>query len=177
MSFIRKATSGDIPQIAAIYEHILDREEQGPTATGWVRGVYPTKATALEALKAGELFVLLEEDHVAAAGRINQLQAPEYAQATWHYPHIPAEQIMVLHTLVVSPSFAGKGLGTTFVHFYEQYAREQGCTCLRMDTNVKNTAARKLYAHLGFQEAGIVDCIFNGIPDLQLVCLEKKLEG
>ena len=44
-----------------------------------------------------------------------------------------------------------------------------------MDTNSKNQAARKLYAHLGYWESGIVDCSFNGIPGVALVCLEKKL--
>ena len=44
-----------------------------------------------------------------------------------------------------------------------------------MDTNVKNTRARKLYHTLGYEEVGIVQCIFNGIPNVQLVCLEKYL--
>ena len=44
-----------------------------------------------------------------------------------------------------------------------------------MDTNARNKTARKLYAGLGYWEAGIMPCVFNGIPDVQLVCLEKKL--
>ena len=44
-----------------------------------------------------------------------------------------------------------------------------------MDTNAKNAAARRLYSRLGYREAGIVPCVFNGIPDVRLVCLEKKL--
>ena len=55
-------------------------------------------------------------------------------------------------------------------------ARETGRPFLRMDTNVKNTAARRLYARLGYREAGAVSCCFNGIPGVQLVCLEKTLE-
>ena len=45
-----------------------------------------------------------------------------------------------------------------------------------MDTNARNLAARRLYKHLGYLEAGIVSCVFNGIPDVQLVCLEKLLK-
>ncbi len=45
-----------------------------------------------------------------------------------------------------------------------------------MDTNARNQAARALYARLGYQEPGIVDCVFNGIPGVQLVCLEKTLD-
>ena len=111
----------------------------------------------------------------AAAAKINQIQVPEYANAQWRYPDAPEGEIMVLHTLVVEPAQAGRGYGSAFVQFYEDYAREYGCSYLRMDTNAKNQAARKLYAHLGYWESGIVDCNFNGIPGVALVCLEKKL--
>ena len=45
----------------------------------------------------------------------------------------------------------------------------------RMDTNERNQAARALYARLGYSEPSIVDCVFNGIPGVRLVCLEKTL--
>ena len=65
---------------------------------------------------------------------------------------------------------------TRFIRFYEQYAKDHGCMYLRMDTNVINSAARKLYRGLGYQEVGMVPCCFNGIPNVKLVCLEKCLE-
>ena len=58
---------------------------------------------------------------------------------------------------------------------YEDYARAHGCHYLRMDTNERNRTARALYAKLGYREPGIVDCAFNGIPEVRLVCLEKTL--
>lgn len=175
MPMIRKGTAADIPRIAAIYDRIHTREEAGQVTIGWVRGIYPTRATAQAALDAGELFVLEHGGAVAAAARINQIQVPEYANARWQHPQAPAEQVMVLHTLVVDPLQGGRGLGTAFVRFYEEYAREKGCPYLRMDTNEKNRSARALYARLGYQEAGIVDCCFNGISGVRLVCLEKTL--
>lgn len=54
-------------------------------------------------------------------------------------------------------------------------ARENGCTVLQMDTNAKNAAARRLYQKLGYAEPDIVPCTFNGIPNVRLVLLEKKL--
>lgn len=171
---IRKAVLEDIPAVAEIYTHILDRDAGGPATTGWIRGVYPTEQTAREALNKDELFVLEEDGRILAAAKINREQVPEYANCPWLYEG-PAEKIMVLHTLVVEPGTAGKGCGSRFVAFYEDYAREQGCELLRMDTNAINTPARTLYKKLGYREAGIVPCVFNGIPDVQLVCLEKKL--
>ena len=76
---------------------------------------------------------------------------------------------------MVHPEAAGRGIGTRFVAFYEDLAREMGCPFLRMDTNALNKPARKLYASLGYREPGIVKCVFNGIPNVDLVCLEKKL--
>nr|WP_296093717.1 hypothetical protein [uncultured Dorea sp.] len=52
---------------------------------------------------------------------------------------------------------------------------EHNCPYFRMDTNERNTAARRLYKKLGYWEADIVSCVFNGIEGVQLVCLEKKL--
>ena len=83
----------------------------------------------------------------------------------------------MLHTLVVDPTIAGHGYGTQFVRFYARRARALGCTVLRIDTNAKNAAARRLYARLGFREAAIVPCTFNGIAGVELVCLEKRLDA
>lgn len=176
MREIRRGTPGDIPAVAAIYDRILQEEEAGRASVGWVRGVYPTEATAREALAAGELFVMTEEGRLTAAARINRVQVPVYSQIPWRW-EAPAERVMVLHALVVDPLCKGRGCGSAFVDFYEQYAREQGCPFLRMDTNEKNSAARALYARLGYREAGIALCEFNGIPGVRLVCLEKRLEG
>ena len=32
-----------------------------------------------------------------------------------------------------------------------------------------------MYRKHGYRESGVVDCVFNGIPDVQMVCLEKKV--
>ena len=64
----------------------------------------------------------------------------------------------------------GKGCGRAFVAFYEDYAKQHGCIALRMDIN---TRARNLYQRLGYEEIGIVESNFNGIPNVRLVCLEK----
>ena len=54
-------------------------------------------------------------------------------------------------------------------------AARQGCRYLRIDTNVRNTRARRLYHSLGYKEIGVVSCTFNGLSDIDLVLLEKAL--
>ena len=171
---IRLATQSDIPAVSAIYERIHDAEESGQNEIGWIRGVYPTRATAETALSAGDLFVLTVDGEVAAAARVNREQVDVYADCPWAY-EAADDRVMVLHTLVVDPNRGGLGLGKRFVAFYENYARAHGCDTLRMDTNARNLRARGMYGHLGYREAGIVPCVFNGIPDVRLVCLEKRL--
>ncbi|MCM1150166.1 MAG: GNAT family N-acetyltransferase [Butyricicoccus sp.] len=171
---IRKATENDIGRVVEIYENIFRAQERGELGTGWVRGIYPSRETALEALERGELFVLVDGGVVAASARINRSQGEEYRRAAWK-TEAPDERVMVLHTLAVDPALRGRGYGPRFVDFYEKYALERGCPCLRMDTNERNALARRLYARLGYAEADIVPCVFNGIPDVNLVCLEKTL--
>lgn len=173
---IRRAAQQDIPAVAAIYEAIHTREEQGQTTVGWARGIYPTQATAQAALDRGDLFVQEENGVITGAAIINQQQVDCYAGGRWRFP-AEDQQVMVLHTLVISPAAARRGLGKAFVRFYEEYALQNGCPYLRMDTNARNLGARALYHKLGYEEADVVPCVFNGIEGVQLVLLEKYLGG
>lgn len=175
MPMFRKATMEDVERITEIYDEIHTENEAGRMTTGWIRGIYPSEETAKASVRCGDMFVEEENGRIVAAAKINQEQVPEYAEADWQQD-APKEQVMVLHTLVVSPGERGKGYGTAFVAYYEHYALEHGCPYLRMDTNWYNQSARALYQKLGYREASVVPCEFNGIPGVWLVCLEKKLE-
>jgi ribosomal protein S18 acetylase RimI-like enzyme len=169
---IRKAETRDLAAVAALYEAVLDAGERAPT--GWIPGVYPTERTARDALASGSLFVGEEAGRIAAAARIDKTQVPAYAACRWACD-APEDAVMVLHTLAVDPGLARRGWGRRFVEFYEAYALAHGCRELRMDTNAINTPARRLYGKLGYREVGTVPCDFNGIPGVELVCLEKTL--
>ena len=121
-----------------------------------------------------DLFVMEDGGRIVASAVINQAQVPCYAEARWSV-RAPDNEVMVLHTLTVDPDCGGRGFGRAFVRFYEEYARRHGCLHLRMDTNAVNITARGLYSKLGYTEVGIVPCVFNGIPNVMLVCMEKLL--
>ena len=170
----RRATAFDLDAIEAIYDRIHDECERGRATVGWIRGVYPVRQTAEAALQRDDLYVLEENGQVLGAAIINQAQVDVYKQGRW-MRSVPDCAVCVLHTLVISPDTAGKGYGRAFVRFYEDLARQTGCSELRLDTNARNTAARALYKKLGYQEIGIVPTVFNDIPDVQLVLIEKTL--
>lgn len=171
---IRKANASDLDGVAAVYEAIHDEEEAGKVEIGWVRGVYPTRATAEASFERGDLYVLEDDSAILGAAIINQTQVDRYYDMVWEHA-LPDEKVCVLHTLVIDPAAAGKGYGTAFVRYYEDHARAAGCTELRIDTNARNTAARRLYARLGYTEVGSSPTVFNGIPGVELVMLEKYI--
>ena len=55
----------------------------------------------------------------------------------------------------------------------KQKTTEKEKPYLRLDTNVKNVRARRMYKTLGYREIGIADTTFNGIAGVNLVLLEK----
>ena len=175
---IRKAAPADIDAIASIYDHIHTAEESGEATIGWLRGIYPERETALAELERGDLFVQTDEIRgesvVVGTAILNQVQVDVYEGAPWRYD-VTDDQVMVLHTLVIDPFVKGRGYGRQFAEYYEKYALEKGCHYLRIDTNSRNTAARAFYKKLGYEEIGIVPCEFNGIPDVKLVLLEKRV--
>ena len=175
MAMIRKAAKADLDAVENIYNDAHDAIEAGKITTGWIRDVYPTRDSAAAALERDDLFVLEEDGEILGTGIINQIQVDVYAGAPWEH-EADDDKVCVFHTLVIRQDAAGKGLGSAFIRYYEDYAREHGWMELRMDTNALNLPARRLYKHLGYREVGIVPTTFNGIPGVQLVLLEKHLE-
>lgn len=171
---IRKATAQDIDAVEMLYNDIHTAEENHRQTIGWIRGVYPTRATAEAALQRGDLFVLEDGGRLRGAGIINKAQVDCYSQGNWQHK-LPDDSVCVLHTLVISPDSTGNGYGRAFLTFYESYALRHGCPELRIDTNARNTAARSMYKKHGYTEVGIVPTTFNGIPGVELVLLEKYL--
>lgn len=172
---IRRARAEDVDAAARIYEALLDREEAGQGATNWKRGVYPTRETARRAMEAGWLYV--REDGaggVCASMILNHEQPPCYLGADWRVPAAP-ENVLVLHTLCVDPSCAGRGIGREMVRFALSRARETGMRAVRLDTYEGNAPARALYAGLGFRLAGRADVLHEGVIPETLVLFEKEV--
>ena len=170
----RKADNDDLDAIDRIYERTHDAEEAGLSTTGWVRGIYPIREVAEASLERGDMYVAELDGRVVATGIINKTQVNVYLDCDWEYK-MPDDKVCVLHTLAVDPDARGLGIGPSFVRFYEKTAGEQCCEVLRIDTNARNKRARRMYAKLGYIETDIVPTVFNGIRDVDLVLMEKKL--
>ncbi len=172
---IRRANRDDIDAVMKIYDAVLRKEEgMERKLVGWVRGIYPTRQTAEDGLEKGTLYVYEKDGRIIGAAKMDNVQAPEYAECDWGHD-VPYDKVLVLHTLAIDPEFSGRGYGSEMVTFYEELGRKKGCDYLRIDTNVNNTPARGIYEKHGYRRAGTVRCSFKGINDVYLACFEKKL--
>lgn len=171
---IRRAGAEDVDAIEASYTELLLYEQEHGTNSQWVLGVYPTRATAERAVAAGTMYILEEGGRLCASMILNSYQAPEYREVQWLYPE-EDERVLVIHTLCVPPSAAGKGFGTRMVDFATGFALGRGMGVLRLDTNIKNMPAQRLYLKNGCRIAGSRHCLHEGVLDTELVYLERKL--
>lgn len=172
---IRLAVEGDLPAIGGIYEEILDREENLPAPeTNWQRGKYPTVDHARRALEAGSLWVCGAEGAVCGSFILNGEQLPEYSLIPWQFA-AEEDRVAVIHTLVVSPRWFGRGKAREMVAFCEEEARRRGKTVMRLDTPETNTPAVRMYPRLGYSLAGATEFFFQGFIHEVLNCYEKEL--
>lgn len=155
---IRKATAADLPGVEAIYNAILDREEQGPVYTNWQRGKYPTADTARAALEAGTLYVGEEGGALWGVVNLNGDQLPEYDAIPWSIP-----------------DRSGRGLARELAAFCEAECRRQGKAVIRLDTWEGNLPANRLYPSIGYRYAGAAEFFFMGFIHETLNCYEKLL--
>jgi len=157
------------------FEEILALEERtGVTTTNWQRGKYPTRDDARQALEAGTLYVMEEEGDLFGCVNLNGEQLPEYDAIPWSFA-AGRDQVMVIHTLCISPRWAGRGKAREFVDFCEEEARRQGKTVMRLDTWEGNLPANRLYPSLGYRFAGRALFFFQNFIQENLNCYEKAL--
>lgn len=172
---IRKAVPADLPLVGGIYDAILDQEEaSGVSYTNWQRGKYPTVEYARRALEAGTLYVAEEDGTIYGSAVLNGEQLPEYDAISWQFQAQPQE-VMVIHTLVIHPAWAGGGRARAFVAFCEEEARRQGKRVIRLDTYQGNQPANALYPKLGYRLAGATEFFFMGFIHEVLNCYEISL--
>ena len=171
---IRLAAAADLDAVCAIYREILAREKTGMRYTQWIEGLYPTRETAERGLREGTLYVLEEGGAVAASVILNGRQPAEYREIPWLYP-AGEGGVLVIHTLCVSPDWAGRGLATRLADFAAGVALGSGRRVIRLDTNVKNTPAQRLYLGQGYRLAGRHHALHEGVLDTELLYLGRKL--
>lgn len=149
---LREAVASDLDDIEKGYQEHFAHERKYGAYTVFQEGIYPTRKVAETALQNGALYVCEEDGAVLGSIILDRQQPDEYKKIDWK-TKAPDEKVSVIHLLMVRPSAAGKGVGTSLVNYVIDIARKRSCIAVRLDTGEQNIPAASLYKKLGFRLA------------------------
>lgn len=153
---LRRAVPEDLPAIVELYDGVIRRFQAQTGSMGWRKGVYPTEEGLRDAVLAGTMYVGEAEGRMAAGMILTQGTDKSYGAAPWRVD-APDDRTAVIHTLGVSPDFAGRGLALEMIRGAAALAREKGWLALRLDVLEGNAAAIRLYERAGFAYIGTTE--------------------
>jgi ribosomal protein S18 acetylase RimI-like enzyme len=147
---INQASIKDLPILQEIVRDCI-RNMEGQGIYQW-DDIYPSQAILQNDIDCGTLWVVRIKDCVGGMIVLNEYQNPEYQQVSWQYPG----RILVVHRLMVAPSYQNQKLATHLMRFAEDYAGAKEYDAIRLDAFIHNPFALRLYRKLEYLEAGTV---------------------
>ena len=147
---IRKARIQDLDAIEQAYDEHFQYESEHTAYTVFKKGVYPTREGAQKAIEAGTMYVYEDGGELCGSVIIDDAVPEEYANVPWNVDCTDKE-VLIMHLLMVRPSKSGRGIATAIIEYAADFAREQGCKALRLDTGGQNIPAVHLYEKNGFE--------------------------
>ena len=122
-------------------------------------------------MEKGELYVFRREQQVIGAVVLNREESEEWALVPWQCS-VPA---LVIHALVLDPSFQGRGLGSQALDRIERFASENKYHSIRLDLFPGNKAAECFYSHHGYEYRGEVTFKIKPPGHQVYHCFEKRI--
>ncbi len=165
---IRRAKIFEIPEIIAI--------TKACTALMAKNGIfqwnehYPSEIVFEKDIERAELYVLETVGRINGTIVISTYMDDVYTQIDWLTPH---DDNIYIHRLAVHPDFQGKGFAQQLMDFAENYARQDGCISVRLDTFSQNPRNQRFYEVRGYQKLG--DIIFPKQSEHPFHCYELEL--
>lgn len=165
---LRMAGISDLSVIMAIVaEGRMAQRRQG--FFQWADG-YPDDAVILDDIRrqAGRLLIADDGDTAGYASLI--LADPGYSDVddVWAV----GGEYAVVHRMVISDRYRGKGLCDSFFELLEQESASIGVSALRVDTGEANMVMRHMMQKRGFRNAGLLR-----FPWGDRLAYEKQLEN
>ncbi|MEK5330820.1 MULTISPECIES: GNAT family N-acetyltransferase [unclassified Lysinibacillus] len=153
---IEKGTENNIGEIESLYNDLNDYLDAHINYPGWKKGVYPIKETAVHGIQEGNLYVMKDGEHIVGTVILRHEQEAAYSKANW-YHDFDDEEILVINTFAVHPTYLNKGIGTRLMDFIIQHSKEMNIKAIRLDVYEKNKPAIKLYRKYGFEYIDAID--------------------
>lgn len=159
---LTRGLTSDFDSVCALYARVTSAmHEKGIAQWNW--GTYPNADQIHKSIDAGTLYVVREGNTVVAAVTLDSTFEPAYDAVNWLFGGKPG----TFHRLCIAPEKQRQGLGRGMMGEMLAILRSQGCTALRCDTLVNNSAALTLYQKSGCASLGISvirPCLTCGSP-------------
>jgi GNAT superfamily N-acetyltransferase len=162
----RLGTEGDADRVIQLVRRCID-DMSARGIDQWDE-LYPNADTVLSDLRARTLHVAsLDAAPLVGTFTLDTNEDPRWAVAEWSLTGMP---VGVVHRLMVDPQYQGRGIARALMEIAESHARSLGLGVIRLDCFSENPQALRLYAGLGYRDAGGAQ-LRKGL----FRCLEKRL--
>ena len=172
---IKKCTVEEAAAVGAFYDEIIKfMDANNVNYPKWIYKVFPSIDYALDAARAGDLFVCVDGEKILAAFVLCENPEGDYSKGAWS-KNLAEGEYLVLHALAVAPNFWRQGLGKKIIEYCINYTAEKNYRALRLDIVPSNFPAKKLYEAYGFKFVGAADFgrTFSGIEQF-CIAFESK---
>lgn len=171
---VRRAAEAEFAAIRSFYHRLIDLMQDSPYHPAWKKDIYPNNDDLRTALRAGQLYVGMLGDEYAAAMIVNHTCNEGYRDAPWSVD-ARDDEVTVIHTLGVMPTYGGRGYAKRMVREAIAIARRTGQKAVRLDVLAGNLPAERLYAGLGFRYVQTVRMFYEDTGRTEFMLYEYLL--
>lgn len=157
---IRKAVPEDLNRIVAFYNNLIDAVQDEPYSPKWQKDIYPEAVYLGGAISREELYIAILDGDVAGAMILNRDANEGFWKADWPVT-AQKEEILMLHTLAVSPDHMRRGIGQALVQKAIHVAEEEHDLVIRLDVIQGNYPAANLYRRMGFYYVETMELFYD----------------
>lgn len=152
---IRKASMTDLKRIDDIAVKTI--EDMAISQIPQWDMSYPRARHYESDIKAGDLYLYLEDKEILGAMTLKREQDPPYETITgWRTPH---GESYVIHRVIVDPSVRRRGVFHQLLNYAITVTTNAGFHSIKIDTHNKNYKMRQFLESHGFEYIGYLDCI------------------
>ena len=164
---INQAKPSDLIEILFLLRVcILDMNAKG--SRHW-NSSFPVTELIINDLKSGSIYLAKDKGVCKGMVTLNMKEPEMYKSLSFlAKPNKP----LYLQNMAVHPNWQGKGIANHMVDFAQNYARENGFDCIRLDVFKPSEIARQLYEKKSFKEVASFHTEYQKTP---FICYEKQL--
>ncbi|WP_179375420.1 GNAT family N-acetyltransferase [Winogradskyella wichelsiae] len=131
---------------------------------------YPNAAAFAKDVEHEELYVLKINNNILGCIVISKLMDSEYVPVKWLTNNV---HNVYIHRLAVHPKHQGLGYAQNLMDFAEEFATENNCSSIRLDTFSQNKRNQKFYELRGYKK--LEDIYFPKQSEFPFHCYELVL--